>query len=232
MRARVLMAALLVALVPACKKSASDGSSGSSTPVTMTTTDGGLPPDHPPIDVPPTSRGPRRLDVDQLMATVNAVANPETPNPDAGPVTWGYSTSTSMLKTMGKPDFIYVTDEDLTPSTLYMKFAGDIANDVCGKMVSSVHRGEVIMKDVAATDTLESNPTAVKAHMRWLYLKFFGRYVPDSDDTTIQPLLTVFDSVVTAQKSPDAGMSTTNAVVEGWRAVCIAAFTSPDFHLY
>jgi hypothetical protein len=227
MGARILLLAALAALVPGCKKATSTPAAVSSTPGA-----GGLPADHPPVDLPPSSRGPRRLDVDQLMATIKTVANPESPNPDAGPITWNYATSTSMLKTMGKPDYIYVTDEDLTPSTLYMKFAGDIANDVCGKMLQGVHRGEVLMKDVATTDTLQTNPTAVKAHLRWLYLRFFGRYVADDDEATIQPLLTVFDQVVQAAQAPDSGVSASNAAVEGWRAVCVASFTSPDFHLY
>lgn len=227
MRARHLT--LLVALLAAagCKKSPP-----AQTIVTSSAGPGGLPADHPPVELPPVSRGPRRLSVDQLMASVNAVANPDTPDPDAGFVTWSYSGSSSMLRTLGRPDYNFITDEDLTPSTLYMKFAGDIANDVCGKMVSSAHRGDVLMKDVGATDTLQSNPTAVKAHMRWLYLRFFGRYVADTDEQTIQPLLQVFDGVTAAAQLPDAGGLKSAPAVEGWRAVCVAMFTSPDFHLY
>lgn len=227
MRARHLAPLLAALAVAGCKKAPP-----APTQVTETAGPGGLPATHPPVDLPPTSRGPRRLSVDQLMASIATVANPETPNPDAGPITWSYATSSSMLRTLGKPDYNFVTEEDLTPSTLYMKFAGDIANDVCGKMLQTVHRGEVLMKDVGPTDTLQSNPVAVKSHMRWLYLRFFGRYVADTDDATIGPMLQVFDGVTAAAQLPDAGGLKSAPAVEGWRAVCVAMLTSPDFHLY
>jgi hypothetical protein len=211
------------ATLTACKKQSTP------TPAKVNTQNGpgAVPINHPSVDLPPVSRSPRRLSVDQLIASVQVVAS------DDGSITWNQDKAT-IERTLGKPDYIIVTDEDLTPSTLYMKFVDDLAHDVCNKMVAAPTASQVLMKYVANTDTLESNPTTVKQNMRYLYLRFFGRKVADTDDTTIQPLLTVFDSVTNAKSTlPDGGSgSSALGPVEGWRAVCVAAFTSPDFHIY
>jgi hypothetical protein len=102
-------------------------------------------------------------------------------------------------------------------------------------MVGKTGDAQVLMRYASATDTLDTNPTAIKQNLRYLYLRFFGRKIADSDDATIQPLLTVFQSVSTAAvtaTNPDGGAAHLKPAIEGWRAVCTAAFTSPDFHLY
>jgi hypothetical protein len=208
------LAALLFAGLAACNKT-----------VAVTEAAGVMPTDHPPVALPPVSRSPRRLDVDQLLASVTVVAS------DDGSIQWNQDKA-SIQRILGKPDFVEVTNEDLTPSTLYLKFIDDLAHDVCNKMVVVPAASQVLMRYAGPQDTLASNPTAVQQNLRYLYLRYFGQKIQDSDVTTFTPLLTVFDTVTTAETSDKSLSKSSTPATEGWRAVCIAAFTSPDFNLY
>jgi hypothetical protein len=214
-RTAMRLAALVLAGLAACTKS----------PVTVTQSEGVMPADHPPVALPPVSRSPRRLDVDQLLASVTVVAS------DDGSIQWNQDKA-SIQRVLGKPDFVQVTDEDLSPSTLYLKFIDDLAHDVCNKMVAVPSTSQVLMRYAGPTDTLASNPTAVQQNLRYLYLRFFGRKIPDSDTTIFAPMLKVFDTVTTAEMTDKSLSKSTTPATEGWRAVCIAGFTSPDFNLY
>jgi hypothetical protein len=88
------------------------------------------------------------------------------------------------------------------------------------------------MRYAGAADTLTSNPAAVQKNLRYLYLRFFGRKIQDGDTTTFAPLQAVFQSVSNAEASDKKLPATSTPATEGWRAVCVAAFTSPDLHLY
>jgi hypothetical protein len=212
--ARYLLAALVLAGAAACNK-----------PVVMTEAPGTLPANHPPVALPPVSRSPRRLDVDQLLASVTVVAS------DDGSIQWNQDKA-NIQRVLGKPDFVQVTDEDLSPSTLYLKFIDDLAHDVCNKMVAVPTASQVLMRYAGPKDTLTSNPTAVQQNLRYLYLRFFGRKIADSDTTTFAPLLAVFQNVSGLEATDKSLPSTSTPATEGWRAVCIAGFTSPDFNLY
>jgi hypothetical protein len=221
---RALWQVGLVALVSAagCKKETV------ATHVTTTQGPGALPADHPPVDLPAVSRTPRRLSVDQLIASIDVVANKD---PSTPTVTWNQDKDT-IKRTLGKPDYILITDEDLSPSTLYMKFMDDLAHDVCNKMIAQPAASQVLMANVTKTDTLVNNPAKVKQNLRDLYLRFFGRKVQPTDETTIAPMLKVFDQVVQVEANDSTLPSSSTPATEGWRAVCVASFTSPDFHLY
>ena len=213
-RTAMRLAALVLAALAACTKS----------PVTVTQGDGVMPADHPPVALPQSRLPPRRLDVDQLLASVTVVAS------DDGSIQWNQDKA-SIQRVLGKPDFVQVTDEDLSPSTLYLKFIDDLAQDVCTHRRCS-STSQVLMRSGGALDTLASNPTAVQQNLRYLYLRFFGRKVPDSDTTIFAPMLQVFDTVTTAEMTDKSLSKSTTPATEGWRAVCIAGFTSPDFNLY
>lgn len=187
---------------------------------------GDLPPEHPPVELPVASRKPRRMSVDQMLASVYAAAS------DDGSITWSQDKD-SIKKTLGKPDYIAVTEEDLEPTTLYMKFVDDLAREVCNKMVAKPVTDQVLMKEATKLDTLSNNPAAVKANLRRLHLRFFGRVVAESDEASLAPLLGVFDQVVKQLQTDSVGpLGGSTPATEGWRAVCQAAFTSPEFHLY
>jgi hypothetical protein len=203
--------ALMAAVGAGCKKD-----------VTETTGPGGLPSDHPPMTLPVASRSPTRITINQLFGSIQVVAS------DDGSIQWTQD-KTSIAAALGQPDWITVTNEDLTPGTLFMKFMDDMSHDVCNQMIAKVPT--VLMKYAGPNDTWQSNPNGVSQNLRYLYLRFFGRNIASTDTTTFAPLLTVFQTVTTAEES-DKSLSGSTPATEGWRAVCQAAFTSPDFLLY
>jgi hypothetical protein len=86
------------------------------------------------------------------------------------------------------------------------------------------------LRYVAKNDTLATNPTAVRNNLRYLKLRFHGIKVAPADDTQVAELATLFDKAI---KGAAAGKSITqDHVFEGWRAVCVALLTAPEFHLY
>ena len=205
---RALWQVSLVALVSVagCKKETT------ATQATESPGPGGLPSDHPTLDLPAVSRTPRRLSVDQLIASIDVVANK---HPDAPKVTWNQDKD-AIKRTLGKPDYILITDEDLSPSTLYMKFMDDLAHDVCNKMLLQTGDEQVLMGEgLTKTDTLVNNPAKVKQNLRDLYLRFFGRKVQPTDETTIAPLLKVFDQVVQVESNDSTLPSSSTPAIEG-----------------
>lgn len=136
--------------------------------------------------------------------------------------------------TLGEADYINVVDESLEASSLYQKFMGDMARDGCTRTANAdgalAQNQRVLMRFVALNDTVTSNASGVDQNLRYLKLRFHGVKVADSDVTSIAGLRTVFDAAVRGA----AGTQTPTAahVKEGWRAVCVALLTAPEYHLY
>ncbi|HEY0882365.1 MAG TPA: hypothetical protein VGD87_12570, partial [Archangium sp.] len=134
----------------------------------------------------------------------------------------------------GEPDYINVVDENLEASTLYQKFMGDMARDGCTRTANAdgalAQNNRVLMRFVGLTDTVTSNRAGVDSNLRYLKLRFHGVKVAPTDTASLDKLRTVFDSAVRGV----AGTNTPTAahVKEGWRAVCVALITAPEYHLY
>lgn len=166
-------------------------------------------------------RGRRRMNIDQLEASIKQVSNG---------LTWtevasnGVETDLfqSLSLTLGKPDFIQSTTEDLSASLLFEKFLSDAANNVCRKLaekeVTQSMDQRVLMMVVEPDQTLDSAPELVDENMRLLLRHYHGRnYEPASVE--LDPWLWLFESATHVSNSPS----------QGWRAVCVGLMTHPDF---
>lgn len=177
----------------------------------------------------PESAGTQRLSIRQLAQSMPVVL---------GGNTWMTNSTTvgftSRSTTLGEPDYINEVEENLEPSALFMKFMGDAARDGCTRTANAdgalAANAKVLMRFVGPTDTVATNATKVDENLRYLKLRFHGVKVQPADTTSIAGLRTVFDSAVRGA----AGTNTPNAnhVKEGWRAVCVALLTAPEYHLY
>jgi hypothetical protein len=189
---------------------------------------------HPQVGLPPQSRAIKRLTVAMLADSIPVVAgldNKGTPQP----IVWklgqnsalGTDTEFGIFdRTLGRPDYVQVTHEPAEPSALYVKFMGDMARDVCLRILESDNgkapTGRTLTPEAPMTGTVSD--AELGANLRYLKLRFWGEYVPDGAeyDDQIADLAAVFDAVVTGGEGTPAG----------WNAVCVTLLTSPAFHLY
>jgi hypothetical protein len=176
-------------------------------------------------------RAPRRLSVDQLRAALLAatgytwvasrrVSDPEsetgfTKLPDADMLE-------ALAPTLGRADYATTTSDSVDPAVSFSKLAGDAARASCRASVQAdlaSHGERRILRQVTPRDTLASNPSAVRANLAYLALRFWGRQI-DPGDPELGALVTLFDHASAGRPS------------EGWRAVCIAMATDPQFLTY
>ena len=160
------------------------------------------------------SRARKRMKLDQLDAAFTR---------SSGGITWterrggrDANQFVELSATLGKPDFIQVTTENLEASTLFQKFLDDAARSVCAKMILRDRSGEaeaILLTADAMDDTIRSN-------LRSLVYRFHNRNLePDSPD--LEQWVWLFDSVRFVRD-----------VDAGWNAVCVALFNHPDFYTY
>jgi len=171
---------------------------------------------------PPSPETPwanrRRMDIDQLDASMTTVTG----------LVWedssGRNQFETLASTLGKPDYIEATQEDLTVSMLFQKFLGDAARDICVRRAEGEASGSLeplLMSFVEPTMTTESNPDEVDMNVQELLLRFHGQSV-ELGDERLDPWRWLFTSTVHVTDDP----------VRGWRAVCIGLLTHPDFYSY
>jgi len=176
----------------------------------------------------PRSADAQRLTVRQLAQSLPVVL---------GGNTWMVGSTNGFnarSATLGEADYLGTVDENLEASTLYQKFMGDMARDGCTRAANAdaalAANTRVLMRLVALNDTVTSNAAGVDANLRYLKLRFHGVKVAATDTTTIAGLRTVFSDAV--RGAAGTGTPTAAHVKEGWRAVCVALLTAPEYHLY
>lgn len=164
-----------------------------------------MPEGHPALgSLSIASRGPRRMSVDQLERSLDQLADLP-----AGTV----KLPPDLAVTLGRPDYKRLTEEQLQPSPLFMKFMLDLSAIYC----SNVAQFEPTRP---AADKFFTRFTTVDENLRFLVLRFTGL---EGDDAT--PYVTRLQAVYTA--GSQAALS-----LAGYQAVCSALFTSPEFLLY
>jgi hypothetical protein len=173
----------------------------------------------------PVSYGARRLTLDQLEASVKAVFG----NDAAGnPITWKIGTADGFAAragTLGAPDYINTVEENLEPSPMYLKFMNDMARSVCNQALVADQGSKMpklLLRHPAAAD--------VDTNLRHLKLVFHGTKLPATDTVAVAPYRTLFTATVAARTA--AGGTAAQATADGWRAVCVALVTAPEFHIY
>ena len=177
----------------------------------------------PLSDATTAGRGWRRMNIDQLKASIMKVT---------GGISWTETQSGAEVDlfdaldgTLGKPDYLSATEEDLTPGLLFQKFLDDAATSACGKlMVAEATRTpeqRTLLVDVSLDDTPVSNPDAVEANIRHALLRFHGKQVP-AGDARLQP----WKDLVGGVYDEDHDMA------PAWESFCVALIVHPDFYRY
>lgn len=165
-------------------------------------------------------RNRRRMDLDQLQAAISTAT---------GGIYWGLDEGrnnfNTLSQTLGKPDYLDITTEDLSPNMLFQKFLGDAARNICEQLIDrdlqSAPADRVFMLHVAATDTLESNPDGVEDNLRYLLSRFHSSQI-ESGSHLLNPWTWLFES----------SLHVTNDPASAWRTVCVGLITNPDFYSY
>lgn len=176
----------------------------------------------------PASAGSQRLSVRQLANSMSIALDR---------TTWLVGSTNGFdarSRTLGEPDFVSVVDENLEPSSLFLKFMDDAAKDACTRASTAdqtkAANARVLYKTVSLADTVATNRVGVDQNLMHLKLRFHGIKVATGDEATLAPLRKLFDDAVKGA----AGTATPNAthVKEGWRTVCVALLMAPEYHLY
>jgi hypothetical protein len=168
-------------------------------------------------------RGRRRMDIDQLSLAIRTVTNG---------ISWTQVSGSrevdlfdSLSATLGKPDYIQSTQEDLTASLIFEKFLADAANNVCRKLVqreleqSPAER--VLMVYVDPEDTIDTDPIGVEDNLHYLLRRYHTRNI-DPASPEFEPWSWLFESATFVTGDPAVG----------WQSVCVALITHPDFFTY
>jgi hypothetical protein len=171
----------------------------------------------------PPHRARRRMDLDQLGAAIRRVT---------GGMAWTEAVGgrdidqlEALAATLGKPDYIQITTEDLSPSALFQKFLDDAARSVCTRLAERergglASRGSLLIH--VGPDALPATEgEAVDRNLSALLLRFHSRVVLPGD-----PALTHWRWLL------DSAVHVSGAPMEGWRAVCVGLITHPDFWSY
>lgn len=177
---------------------------------------------HGAAPLPEAGSGPRdrrRMDVDQLDDSIRAVTN------GIGWDVSGVNQFEKLAATLGKPDYLANTYEDLTPSLLFQKFLEDAAVSVCDQLLARERVGgpeNVFLVHAGPTDTALADRPAIAANLSYLLLRFHGRDW-DVSDPRLEPWLFLFEG---------AELAGGGDPIVAWRTVCVALLTHPDFSSY
>lgn len=135
-------------------------------------------------------------------------------------------------RVLGRPDFYEVPLEGRAIDLTYAKLVRDMAWNVCDQMI----RADLLRADPGGNSLSIGRavtPTPDEATLRiilgLLVLKFHGSDAA-VDSLEIDALLTLFRAGVAAVEHPE--LDPLPAEAEGYRAVCVALFEDPAFHLW
>ncbi|MBX3272072.1 MAG: hypothetical protein KF729_17535 [Sandaracinaceae bacterium] len=163
-------------------------------------------------------RGRRRMDVDQLRASIARVT---------GGLAWevsGVDQLSRFSETLGVPDYARDTAEDLQPSLLFLKFLDDAARSVCRRLVDAEQTApaEARVFFTALDPSVQSPPpAAVRENLAALLLRYHGRLL-EPEDRAIDPWVELLESAAVEDAAP----------ARAWEAVCVALIDHPDFFTY
>lgn len=165
-----------------------------------------------------------RMNIDQLDAAIRRVT---------GGIGWtegNGNNPTNLFEelslTLGKPDFVQIVNEDLSPSGLFLKFLDDAARSVCQKLVDEeamnrTQEERVLFGTVPPESAYEDEAAAIDAQLMQLSLRYHGVSLP-SDSGALENLRWLFQMAQWRSGQPQAG----------WEAVCISLITDPAFYSY
>lgn len=165
-----------------------------------------MPEGHPdPGALAVLSRGPRRMSVEQLERSIDAIGQlaPGTVKLDQ-----------NLAFALGRPDYLRLTEEALDPTPLFMKFMMDLGGYSCKALADADPMRPIEQRALMRFDDPDEN-------LRYLILRFTGIEGEAADELVrrLEPVRS-------------AGARGPRGELGGWEAVCLALFTSPEFLLY
>lgn len=170
----------------------------------------------------------RRMTVDQLEGTLPVIMGSSTGwrIPDDKNGTLNALDQQVLGATLGRPDYLQVTEEPAAVDALYLKLIDDMARNVCNEMVDadaaeSDGTKRQLTRFISTDETADA--AAINENLRYLSLRFHARNI--TDDAGVADLKAVFDATMAEAAEGSSGL-------EGWRGVCIALIKSPAFHIY
>ena len=182
------------------------------------------------VDLQPEPEAPevpvrqrRRMDLDQLDASIRRVT---------GGIGWTEIRSgrevnlfDELAQTLGKPDYLQITDEDLEPSAMFQKFLDDAARTVCRDLMQQedvrASNERVFFVHATPDTSLAETPQDALANLQYLLLRFHGRHLA-ADSAEMEPWRWLMQSA--------EHVTNDQAVV--WQTLCVGLMTHPDFYTY
>ena len=181
------------------------------------------------VDVAPDpeamSRNLRRMTIPQMRDAIRSAT---------GGLYWSDSNGNDILEglepSLGVPNYIDTTAEELEASLVFQKFLGDAARSVCSESIQNdlemAVADRVMLRFVDPAVRWDGATAGEQAdideNLRHMNLRITGHYVEEGDDEALRRARWLFRSVTFATNDP----------AKGWRAVCVALMTSPEFYLY
>lgn len=188
---------------------------------------GGLEPEpdpEPEPEAPALDRAAGRMTIEQLARSIPIITDGLRWTEDFG------QGPTDMLEvlapTLGAPDYLRITEENLEPTLIIAKFLQDASQRICLRWVERDRALPVADRSlVGHEDWASTDDALVRENLRRLQLRFYARHIADAADAGLDPLHQLFgDAASTAPAD--------RAARDGWLAVCIAMMTDPEFVLY
>ncbi len=186
---------------------------------------GTTPPAEAALTPPPSplERPRRRMDVDQLKRAFYKVT---------GGIGWTRLSGgveidrfDDFSATLGKPDYLNSTLEDLTPGALFQKFLGDAAREVCARWLDRELETDPAERTFFTKVSPQASPAqdldGIVDNLVALKLRVHGQDVSPTHPS-LEQLVWLFES----------GHHISNDVMTAWNTTCVGLFTHPDFYTF
>jgi hypothetical protein len=176
-----------------------------------------LSPERPEPEVGVRNR--TRMDLDQLDRALLDATGFQWVDPNSGDPMFE-----KLASTLGKPDYIQNTLEDLSPSLLFHKFLDDGARFVCTELMAAEAErvpGERIFLTAIDPATPLSDADGINTTLANALLRFHGRHVAPADSA-----LDAWRWLLENTPSSD------EELLLPWINVCAGLITHPDFYAY
>jgi hypothetical protein len=178
-----------------------------------------------PVEQALMVRAPGRMTIEQLARSIPVVT---------GGLRWMEDFGTGpvdmlevLAPTLGAPDYLLVTEENLEPTIIVAKFMQDASHRICTRWIEADRMATPAERTFVRHDDWDSLADADVNHtLRMLQLRFFAKHVPADQDAPIADLRELFQNASSTAATP------ANKARDGWLAVCIALMTDPEFILY
>ncbi len=180
------------------------------------------------VDVPVRNPvGPAELPPGRALRRMSAAQFRDSLEVATGQAWADYETYAAAL---GRADFAEVTEEGTEFNVTFEKLVEDAARETCAAAVEADldEGGNIILRRVSIE---ERSPSAFRANLEYLLLRFWGASNFIDDDPRLAPWMTLLEAPTFDDEGEEA--ERTDAVMaERWAAVCVGLVTHADFVAY